>query len=165
MRYSQVVNFALASYVWRERYTRRKTSCARSSAAAVLRAMRYMKLTSGRRYLCTRKSKADWSPAFTFSITSASVKLSAPPIAGSKASAGRGPSDAIRTLWSMAVVLTLDGTPRGAESCPFSCSAEPSELPADDGDTGDRTGLAWSGMKGYFRHAGAATRTAAPALR
>src|ERR1700693_5945368 len=53
----------------------------------------------------------------------------------------------------MAVVLTLDGTPRGEESCSFSCSAEPAEVPADDGDTGDRTGLTWSGMEGYFGHA------------
>jgi hypothetical protein len=55
----------------------------------------------------------------------------------------------------MAAVLTLDSTLSGAESCSFSGSAEPLEVPADEGDTADRGGFAGSGMKGYFGHAGA----------
>ena len=65
-----------------ERYTRKNTSCARSSATAVLCAIRYIKLSMGRRYFCTRYSKADSSPAFTRSMIWASLN---PSLGGSPA--------------------------------------------------------------------------------
>jgi hypothetical protein len=54
----------------------------------------------------------------------------------------------------MAAVLTLDRTRLWGESCSFPCSAGPPEVPADEGDTAGRSGLAWSGMKGYLGHMG-----------
>src|SRR5215470_8356227 len=111
MRYNQVVNFALASYVSRERYTRRKTSCASSSAVDGLWHIRYRKPTMGRRYFCTRKVKADSSPFFTRSITSASDTASESAI-GTEAGA---PAKASSPRF-MATLLTFVETPFGGES-------------------------------------------------
>src|SRR5258706_7503614 len=50
----------------------------------------------------------------------------------------------------MATVLTLGRTPSRAESCSFSESTGPWEVPADEGDTAGRNGPAGGGVKGYF---------------
>src|SRR5579864_4565895 len=128
MRYNQVVNFALASYPERDRYTRKNTSWARSSAAAALCDIRYMKPTIGRRYFCTRYSKADSSPAFTRSMTSASVSPAADPAKGGRSAVGWDPIEPIRrSSRSMATLLTSVSTPSESESCISDSSEESAE--------------------------------------
>jgi hypothetical protein len=106
-----------------------------------------MKFTSGRRYFCTRYSKADWSPAFTRSITSASVEDSLPVTAAGKLAAACGPIAAIRIPRSMAAVLTLISTPPGLESCTFSSLDELREVSANEEVRGDRESLESPGMQ------------------
>jgi hypothetical protein len=50
----------------------------------------------------------------------------------------------------MAAVLTLDRTRFGEESCWLSWSDETPEVPPDEEDTVDRSGLVSSGMKGEW---------------
>src|SRR4029077_17032737 len=142
MRYNQVVNFALASYPDRDRYTRRNTSWAKSSAAAALCDMRYMNPTIARRYFCTRYSKAGSSPAFTRNMTSASVSPTADPDRGVVVSAaGWCPTEPIaRSSRSMATLLTSVSTPSGAESCSSCSSGRPAEVPLEEGVTDGRGG-------------------------
>ncbi len=47
IRKSHVVNLALGTYSSRARYTRKKTSCAKSSACSRFRTIRYRKFTKG----------------------------------------------------------------------------------------------------------------------
>src|ERR1700694_4487669 len=82
-------------------------------------------------------------------MTSASVVLSAPGNAEGKL-VDTGTVVAIRRPGSMAAVLTYGLTPRGAESCTLSCSAEGSEVPGDEGGRGILAGLRSLGISRSF---------------
>src|SRR5580704_1588766 len=62
----------------------------------------------------------------------------------------------------MAAVLTLDRTRLWGESCSLSCSAEPSEVFAGEGDTAGREGLESADMGDRKRTAIRASGTAGP---
>src|SRR5579863_1704477 len=72
IRNSQVVNFAVGSYVSRERYTRRNTSCESSSETAMSCTIRYTKWMTGLRCFSSRTPKLRSSPSRTRSINWAS---------------------------------------------------------------------------------------------
>ena len=116
MRYSQVVNFALASYFSRERYTRRKTSCARSSATAALCSHAVHKTHHRPTIFLHQIIESRLIAAFTRSITSRigqsfrGLTVCMSPRHGRHAAIASNPR-------LTATLLTVDLTRSGSESC------------------------------------------------
>src|SRR5579859_87233 len=166
MRYSQVVNLALGSYVARERYTRKNTSCANSSAVEGLWHMRYKKPIMGRRYFWIRYENADSSPLFTRSMTSTSETASRVFAMGAEADCeapetfasprpGIPPCNNPRsnTPRPMATLLTLVETPSEGESCASSGSGGGAEVFSRESVTGRGSGMSEAGMKRRWKEA------------